>query len=322
MTLKSLAYIGLETARMDEWTAFSTDFLGMQLVDRAQSSRILRMDERSQRFILGRGQSEGRAFLGFECASLHELETLAGRLEKHGTRVTVGTAALASQRQVQALITFHDPQGNSLEACWGPSVATDPFIPGRPISGFCTGPLGMGHAVMHVQNAPQLLPFYREVLGFGLSDYCLEPYPVYFLHLNSRHHSLAMVGSGRSGLHHFMVEMGQLDDVGQAYDLAQLETDRVAYTLGRHSNDFMTSFYARTPSGFFIEYGWGGREIDPETWIPHETVDGPSFWGHDRLALSPELRERFREMRLSAAARGLRTPQDSASHIKNIGDMK
>ena len=47
--------------------------------------------------------------------------------------------------------------------------------------------------------------------------------------------------------------------VGQGYDLACLEEDRIAYTLGRHTNDYMTSFYAKTPSGFFIESGWGGR---------------------------------------------------------------
>jgi hypothetical protein len=105
-----------------------------------------------------------------------------------------------------------------------------------------------------------------------------------------------------------MVELGSLDDVGQGYDLAQLEEGRVAYTLGRHTNDWMTSFYSHTPSGFFVEYGWGGRVIDPATWKPHETFDGPSFWGHERLHMPPEQRARMREMRLAAAAKGLRAP--------------
>ena len=97
-----------------------------------------------------------------------------------------------------------------------------------------------------------------------------------------------MVGSGRSGFHHFMVEFRSLDDVGQGYDLAQLEEGRVAYTLGRHTNDYMTSYYAHSPSGFFVESGWGGRVIDPATWEPHQTTDGPSFWGHERLYLTEE----------------------------------
>ena len=152
------------------------------------------------------------------------------------------------------------------------------------------------------------MPFYRDLLGFSLSDYGLQPVPLYFFHVNGRHHSFAIVGSGKSGFHHFMVEYENLDDVGQGYDLAQLEEDRVAYTLGRHTNDYMTSFYANTPSGFFVESGWGGRIIDPATWEPHETSTGPSFWGHERLYLADDERARFRDMRMETAADGKRAP--------------
>jgi len=70
----------------------------------------------------------------------------------------------------------------------------------------------------------------------------------------------------------------------------------------------MTSFYARTPSGFFVEYGWGGRSIDPATHSPVEMTCGPSLWGHDRDWLTPERRAEARAMRLRAAADGLREP--------------
>jgi hypothetical protein len=58
----------------------------------------------------------------------------------------------------------------------------------------------------------------------------------------------------------------------------------VRFTLGRHTNDYMTSFYVNTPSALFVEYGWGGRMIDPEARQPHETFDGPSLCGHDSNA--------------------------------------
>jgi hypothetical protein len=105
-----------------------------------------------------------------------------------------------------------------------------------------------------------------------------------------------------------MVELTGLDDVGQGYDLAQLEAGRVAATLGRHSNDHMTSFYMRTPSRFMVEYGWGGRDIDPEKWQSCELQHGPSLWGHDRDWLSEELKIEARRMRLAAAAQGERAP--------------
>jgi hypothetical protein len=70
----------------------------------------------------------------------------------------------------------------------------------------------------------------------------------------------------------------------------------------------MTSFYSHTPSGFFIETGWGGRIINPDTWVPEETDVGPSFWGHERLHMPDEMRLRFREKRLETAALGKQAP--------------
>ena len=84
-------------------------------------------------------------------------------------------------------------------------------------------------------------------------------------------------------MHHLMVELYSLDDVGQGYDIVAGQKDRVAATLGRHANDLMTSFYARTPSDILVEYGWGGRDVDDATWQPHERTSVGSFWGHQGL---------------------------------------
>ncbi len=303
--IQALGYIGVRATQPAEWDGYAANFLGMQRVDQGGGTRHFRMDDRAQRLIVTPEADDGLAFMGWEVADAAALDALAARLESHGTRVTRGPAA---ERHVTDCIIFHDPQGNRLEAFHGAHQADTPFAPGRPISGFRTGALGMGHAVLNVVDANALLPFYRDVLGFHVSDHSQKPYPLYFFHVNGRHHSFAMVGTGRAGLHHFMVELGCLDDVGQGYDLAMLEEGRVAYTLGRHTNDHMTSFYTHSPSGFFVEYGWGGRVIDPATWQPHETFDGPSLWGHDRLHMPPEQRARMRQLRLDAAAKGLREP--------------
>ncbi len=140
-----------------------------------------------------------------------------------------------------------DPAGNRIEIFHGPEIATDAFKPGRSISGFRTGPLGMGHAVLHVNSINDVVPFYRDVLGFRLSDYMLRPFNAYFFHANPRHHSVAFIETGRSATHHLMVELFSLDDVGQCYDLALGEEGRIGVTLGRHINDEVTSFYANSP---------------------------------------------------------------------------
>jgi 2,3-dihydroxybiphenyl 1,2-dioxygenase len=309
MAITALGYLGVRSDRLDDWSDFAGRLLGMQRIDRGSRALAFRMDDQKQRLVVSDEPGETLAFIGWEVAESADLDLYAARLDTAGVTVTRGSRALADRRFVTDLIVFNDPDGNRIELFWKPMLAEDPFVPGRSLAGFKTGPFGMGHAVLHVREIDRLLLFYRDLLDFNVSDYGFSPYPLYFFHVNGRHHSFAMVGSGRSGFHHFMVEFRSLDDVGQGYDLAQLEAGRVAYTLGRHTNDYMVSYYAHSPSGFFVESGWGGRVIDPATWEPHETTDGPSFWGHERLHLAEDDgRKRLRDLRLDAARRGRQAP--------------
>lgn len=306
--LRSLGYIGVETRRLDDWADFASGLLGMQLVDRRDRGFVLRTDERAARVLVEDGTSERVAVMGWEVADAEALAALAARLSDAGHAVAPGDRDLAERRRVAGLLVARDPLGNRLEFFHGAADAPKPFVPGRAISGFRTGSLGLGHVVLTARSPEAVIPFYTELLGFRLSDYALRPFRAWFFHLNSRHHSFALIGTGADGFHHLMVELDSLDDVGQAYDLAQLDDGRVGVTLGRHSNDHMTSFYARSPSGFMIEYGWGGRSIDPESWRPFECDFGPSFWGHERAWLPPDKRAEALRLRLAAAAAGRRAP--------------
>ena len=308
MELQSLGYVGIGGAALDEWADFATSWLGMQQVEAGRTIRAFRMDDRRQRLVIDREMPEGARYFGWEVADAATLDALAERLEDAGVAVHREPASLADQRRVGGLVSFADPAGNRLEAFHGQQTADAPFRPGRAISGFRTGPLGMGHAVLTVPRIDEMAEFYRDLLGFRVSDYILRPFKAFFFHINPRHHSLALIETGRHGLHHLMMELYSFDDVGQGYDIALGEPERIATTLGRHPNDLVTSFYLRSPSGFMLEYGWGGREVDPANWQPAEVTVGPSLWGHDRLWLSPEQREASRAMRLRAAADGQRAP--------------
>jgi 2,3-dihydroxybiphenyl 1,2-dioxygenase len=308
MPLQALGYAGFGSAALDDWRQFGTGLVGLQAVERSPSLLAFRMDDRKQRIVIDRSMPEGARFFGWEVADAAALDALAARLEQAKVVVTAEPLTLADNRRVHGLISFHDPAGNRLEAFYGPEIDDKPFSPGRSISGFRTGPLGLGHAVLTVENLEPVMAFYVDVLGFALSDYIEKPFRAYFFHINARHHSLALIESGRNGMHHLMVELFSLDDVGQSYDIALSQADRVNVTLGRHTNDLMTSFYAKSPSSFMIECGWGGREIEPATWKPFEMHAGPSLWGHERVWLPPADREVAREMRMRAAASGLRAP--------------
>jgi len=308
MNIQALGYVGIRTRNLEDWSTYGSRFLGLQLTDRSRSTLAFRMDDRKQRVVVQEDGGEGTAFYGWEVADAAALDALAAHLERHGVQIARGSPALAEERRVKDLIVFHDPVGNRLEVFHGAETTTEAFRPGRAISGFRTGPLGMGHAVLTAERMDDVIPFYTEILGFKPSDYILKPFAAYFFHVNQRHHSLAFIDTGKNGVHHLMVELYYLDDVGQAYDLALQKPEMIGTTFGRHVNDYMTSFYSWSPSNFLVEYGWGGRSIDPATWVPHERTEGPSLWGHDRAWLTPEGRDEARNLRIKAAEGGTRIP--------------
>lgn len=307
-SLLSLGYLGVETAHLADWSEFNRSTLGMEIQPDARAGLALRTDTRAARLFVDAGSDDRVAFMGWEVADATALRAIGDRLERAGYPVVAAPADVVARRLVADMLITADPLGNRVELFHGAATAGDAFQPSRAISGFRTGELGLGHVVLTAKSVDLVIPFYRDVLGFRLSDYALCPFKAYFFHLNSRHHSFAVVETGTDGFHHLMVELNALDDVGQAYDLAQLEEERVAVTLGRHTNDYMTSFYMRTPSNFMIEYGWGGRSIEPTGWEPVEYRNGPSLWGHERCWLPPEKRAEALGLRLEAAASGERAP--------------
>src|SRR5438105_5724951 len=236
MALQELGYAGFGSDALDDWRQFGAGLLGLQAVERGNSLLAFRMDDRKQRIVIDRALGNGTRFFGWEVADAAALEALAAKLEAAGVAVTSEPQALADARRVRRLISFSDPAGNRLEAFCGAEIDDSPFKPGRNISGFRTGPLGLGHAVLTVENIEPVMAFYVDVLGFALSDYILKPFKAYFFHVNPRHHSLALIETGKNGMHHLMVELFSLDDVGQAYDIAQLE-ERVGVAVGRHTHD-------------------------------------------------------------------------------------
>jgi len=308
MSVQALGYVGFHAPALDEWKAYGTRILGFQLVEGSAKTAAFRMDDRRQRVIVEADGGEGVKFFGWEISDAAALDALATTLEQAGVAVERGTRALADERRVRDLIVFADPIGSRVEVFHGAEDADDQFRPGRAISGFRTGPLGLGHVVMSVERLDEVAAFYEKLLGFRVSDFYSHPFPARFYHINSRHHSLAFVQSGKTAIHHLMVELYSFDDVGQGLDLALAEPGRLAVTLGRHCGDYMTSFYTWTPSKFMIEYGWGGRSIDPATWQAAERLEGPSLWGHERSWLPPEKQDAARALRMKVAEDGVRRP--------------
>src|SRR6266545_3628352 len=205
MHVIALGYVGVEARDSRRWIAFAEEVLGLRATETEDGLVLLRMDERAYRIAVHPGNRDGLAYLGWELPNVPALERAADELTQQGVTFERGTEDECARRQVRGLLRFVDPAGSPLELFCGQRFNSTPFLPTRPVSGFLTGPLGMGHVVIRTPEAQATADFYTNVLGFRISDYFADR--LIFLHCNGRHHSVAFgnLGPGR-GLSHIMLE--------------------------------------------------------------------------------------------------------------------
>jgi len=290
MAVSQLAYLGIGVSDMDAWKTFATDILGMQIIERADDGTVyLRMDENHHRIALHPSGEDDVLYIGLQTPTMAEYDGTKAALRAAGVSTTQGTQAEIAHRRLIDFVKF-DTGGLPFELSVGPNTRWDPpFQPARSMSGFKTGALGFGHVVLRSTDRDESAALLTKVLGFRVSDYINT---MVFLHCNPRHHSIAfqpsipdLPRSRDKKMWHFMLETNTLDDVGTALDLANRAGVPVVSTLGRHSNDQMVSFYMSTPSGFEVEYGWGGRLVDDAVWQV-QRHDRGTLWGH-KVQLEP-----------------------------------
>jgi len=282
-----LGYLGVGATDMGGWRAFATRVFGMEVLPRADGGLDLRIDEARRRIALYPADQDRVVHIGWEVADAAALAGLAARLRGAGIEVREGTAQTCAERGVEALAQFVEPHtAMSYELFVGAARGAQAFRPSRPISGYKTGAEGLGHVMLAAADREAAVAFHREMLGFEISDHIDEP-PIHatFMHCNARHHTLAIVdpfGEVKSGdFGHLMLEATSLDDVGSGYDAVLADGLKLHLSLGKHSNDHMHSFYVYCPSGFPIEYGYGGRAITPGWEVAR--YDSIRIWGHQFL---------------------------------------
>lgn len=280
-----LGYLVFEVSDVSAWRTFGSEVLGLEVVDdRGEDGFALRMDRHFSRFFVIPGTADDLVAVGWETASPSDLDATIERLESAGHSVVRRSAEDAAHRNVAALATFRDPSGHPCEIYHGPKLIDGPFESSLVRSGFVADERGLGHVVVTANDSAEQQAFYEEFLGLRLSDYIRceifgHKVDVTFMHANPRHHSFAFAKGQHKRILHFMIEVKSLNDVGLCYDRLLFSGGMVHQTLGRHPNDKMFSFYGYTPSGFFVEFGYGGIEVDDATW--EATTHGKvSEWGH------------------------------------------
>jgi 2,3-dihydroxybiphenyl 1,2-dioxygenase len=283
VAVTELGYVGVGIRDIDAWRFLVSDIFGMEWV--AENDKIkLRMDNWHNRVILHPGQEEDLLYAGFRVAGIEEFRMMREHLTACNVSFEVASPAEAGERCVLELLRLKDPAGVPLEIFHGPRVDRHrPFRPGRGMHGkFCTGPGGLGHVGIRVVDAAQSYRFYSQVLGMRggvetITQFGPQIVTPTFMDCNTRDHTVAFSPVPiENSIHHLMVEVDNIDDVGLAYDMIQKRGIPVLATIGRHSNDSMISFYIQSPSGWALEYGCSSSPAKSQS-----EYNVSEVWGHE-----------------------------------------
>lgn len=289
MEIAALAYSVISSVMPAQWERFGEDVAGFS-AHHVPGGLALKMDDRAGRLFI-RQDAQDRYFAsGWEIRTEKQFASAQDELAAHGVACHRSTPEERALRHVVDMVWFLDPSGNRHELALGYTSRFDRFVSPVGVPSFVTGDMGFGHVVLPAPNFAETRDFMVNVLGFGMADFMVHrpdgaegaEQRIEFMHCgNARHHSLALFeGEVPAGCVHLMVEVPTMDEVGHAMDRVEASGTRLMATLGKHTNDHMTSFYMATPGGFALEYGFGGRQIE---WDRHTIFESTSvsLWGHD-----------------------------------------
>lgn len=288
--IKRLGALSYNVTDLEGWREILGGLLGMEERPRMSESDPVRFryDDLEYRYELIPSSEDSIARIIWEVDQVDDLHDVVTRLEASGTAVDWVEHGPNLRRDFESAIRFTDPGGFPSEVRVGATWDHNEFRPGnQAVSGFRTGEYGMGHVVLHYRDYAGAVKFYTDVLGFAVSDYIVwADADATFFHVNGRHHSLAAMNEcfGVEGgtFNHSMVELNTVDDVGRVYDIVRDKKIPITMDYGRHTNDAMTSFYIRTPSGWQMEIGTGGVLVNDAEWEVR-TWRATARWGHELI---------------------------------------
>jgi catechol 2,3-dioxygenase-like lactoylglutathione lyase family enzyme len=266
-----LAHVDVAVTDLDRSTEFYNDRWGLHLVEEHDGRRYFRSNT-SDFHTLSIGKGDPRLeHLCLEVSSRDELKRAEVVLEAAGAEV-LAPYTEGSKPGVGASLRFKDPNGLEVELVADVQQLKEGYG-ARDVK-----PQGLNHAVLRVTKYEETKRFYRDVLGFRLSDETENT--MAFMRCNQNHHSLAFVNSDQASLHHiaYTVEDWSALAVG-IKTLGDAGICRI-WGPGRHGPGNNVFSYYQDPDGHVVEYTCELQQIvDESAWVPQVWKRGrPEKW--------------------------------------------
>lgn len=287
IAIQDILYVRYGAPDLDAMQNFLEAF-GLHLTQRTETALYMR-SANAQPFAHVTERTEHATHIGFglraKClADLHELASILGTTVQENQEPGGGH-----------VVRFIDPAGLKVDVVWGYTAlpelsAREPVafnsITQRARTGakvrLAPAPSAvarLGHVAIHVKDFPQVVDFYKNTLGFKVSDsYWIgseENTIAVFLHCGlgdawTDHHTIALgaASDNRTRFDHSAFEVLDLDDLMQGSAYLEQRGCQHSWGVGRHIQGSQIFDYWRDPFGNKIEH-WTDGDLVNDASTPH-----------------------------------------------------
>lgn len=158
---------------------------------------------------------------------------------------------------------IREPQGSVLEFVHGDERRQASVVANRPER--------LAHVNINSAKVEGLSSFYRDVLGFQLTD---RSKMMAFLRCNDDHHAVVLAEAPSNGLNHVAFLMPDLESVMRGSGRVVDQGYPIGWGVGRHGPGDNVFAYFVDPQGFVIEYTAEVLQVDndyrfrgPDEWV-------------------------------------------------------
>jgi catechol 2,3-dioxygenase-like lactoylglutathione lyase family enzyme len=204
--------------------------------------------------------------ISFGAATAADVDLLAQRLGSDGVQLINEPGVLQTAGAGYGF-RFFDNEGRTVEVSADVAVRTH-----RKVEEGESIPVRLSHVVINSTDPESTRAFYEKHLSFALSDTLMHPRMgemMWFMRINSWHHSMAIARGPHASLHHASFELRGLDEYMRGTGrLLRAGVEKV-WGPGRHLAGNNTFSYFLDPNGNTMEYTTELETIDEDTWHPH-----------------------------------------------------
>jgi catechol 2,3-dioxygenase len=276
-----LSHVEVRVPDLELAAAYYTEVLGLLEVDREPERVYLKCwDEHDHHSVVLRfAPRYGLEHMSFKVERPDDLERFERAVEAAGA--TVKRLAAGEEIGQGEAIRFDTPSGHEMELVARLDKVgnllpkTNP--PPEPMGLVGIHPPRLDHVFLTAEDVDDSTRFYREVLGFHLTEQVVSNdghLLAAWLERSHTPHDLALVTGPNGGLHHFAFWVDDWNEVRRAADLLAINGVRTDVGPTRHGATRGYTIYFFDPAGNRNEVFTGGYWVDPDaepvTWTEEE----------------------------------------------------